>query len=95
MPSAKGVTEVLVKLADGSVVTIKADPAAGLQAVYFDVAAAIAAGIPMSSSAPAGVTVTTKKATQLDAAGTMMPMDTTTDTTVCYLIDGKLVCFPA
>ena len=57
MPSGKGVTEVLVKLGDGSVVTIAAEPSAGLQAVYFDVAAAIAAGIQMGSSTPAGITV--------------------------------------
>ncbi len=94
MASAKGVTEVVIKLSDGSVITVTADPTAGLQAVYFDVAAAIAAGIPMSSGAPAGIKVTTKKAPQLDASGTMMAM-ATTDTTVCYLIDGKLVCFPA
>ena len=56
MPSGKGVTEVLVKLGDGSVVTIAAEPSAGLQAVYFDVAAAIAAGIQMGSSTPAGIT---------------------------------------
>ena len=95
MPTAKGVTEVVVKQANGSVVTITADPSAGLQAIYFDVAAAIAAGIPMGSGAPAGITVTTRKAAQAGGGATMSAMDTTTDTTICYLVDGKLVCFPA
>ncbi len=94
--ATKGVTEVLVKLADGSVVTVTADPTVGLQAIYFDVAAAMAAGIPMGSGAPAGFNVTTKHAVQLGGGGTTVSaMDATTDTTICYVLDGKLVCYPA
>lgn len=93
MPSGKGVTEVLVKLGDGSVVTIAAEPSAGLQAVYFDVAAAIAAGIQMGSGTPAGITVSTKKGVPVGGNDTMSAM--TTETTICYMVDGKLVCFPA
>lgn len=95
MPNGKGVMEIVVKLADGSVVTINADATAGLQAIYFDVAAAIAAGIPMGSGPTPGITVSTKKAVSV-AGTTMSAMDTaTTDTTICYYVNGVLVCVPA
>lgn len=96
MPSAKGVTEVLIKLADGSFVSVTADTSVALQAVFFDPAVAIAAGIPKAAAAPAGITVTRKKGVQLGAdSTTVSAMDTMTDTTICYVVDGKLVCYPA
>lgn len=90
MPNANGKTEVVVKLSDGTTYTVTADASAGLQAVFLDPAAAIAAGVPMGSGTQAGVTVTKKQAVQVGGA-TMAKADTTTG--VCYMLNGVLYCY--